>query len=95
MIGVYAVLKIQEGKGAEFEKYAEEAIAQVLEKEPGCLLYRLFKIKDDEYAFIETYEDQAALEAHGASDHFKANGRNFAKVLAGRPEVAYGPVIAG
>ena len=95
MIGVMAKLKIQEGKGPEFEKYAEEAIATVLKNEPGCLLYRLFKLKDDEYVFIESYTDQAALKAHGASDHFKASGKNFAKVLAGRPEIAFGPVVAG
>ena len=95
MVGVVATLKIQEGKSDEFEKIATEAIAAVTEKEPGCLLYRLIKLKDDTYVFIETYADQAALDAHGKSDHFKASGAKLATVLAGRPEIQFGSVVAG
>ena len=38
---------------------------------------------------MEVYQDQAALEAHGKSDHFKAAGPKLGPTLAGRPDVAY------
>ena len=95
MIGVSATLKIQEGKGPEFEKIAEQAIQAVLDNEPGCKLYRLFKVKDDEYVFIETYVDQAALESHSKTDHFKEMGKKLATVVAGPPEIKFGSVVAG
>ena len=36
---------------------------------------------------MELYEDEAALEAHGKSDDFKAAGRALRDLTEGRPEV--------
>jgi quinol monooxygenase YgiN len=35
------------------------------------------------------YDDQAAIEAHGKSDHFRAAGPGIGACLAGRPDIQY------
>lgn len=90
-IGVIATLKVQAGKGAEFEGVFRELAGQVRANEPGNTLYQVFKSKKEEntYVVMEIYQDQAALESHGKSDHFKAAGPKLGPTLAGRPDVAY------
>jgi quinol monooxygenase YgiN len=89
MIGAFAVLTIQEGKQAEFEAIAKELEAAVNANEPGVLLYKLFKLKDSttEYAFMEQYKDQAAVDAHRGYEHFKRLGRAMGPFLNGAPKV--------
>ena len=64
-------------------------MAAVNANEPGCKLYQCFKVQDStvKYVFMEQYEDQAAVEAHRASDHFKTLGREMGAYLDGRPEI--------
>jgi quinol monooxygenase YgiN len=90
-IGVVATLKVQDGKGSEFESVFRDLAAQVKANEPGNTLYRVFKSRADTatYIVMEVYADQAALEAHGKSDHFKAAGPKIAPTLGGRPDVQY------
>ncbi|HMP63292.1 MAG TPA: antibiotic biosynthesis monooxygenase, partial [Phenylobacterium sp.] len=40
MIGVVATLKVQDGKGGEFEQVFKDLMAQVKANEPGCLAYQ-------------------------------------------------------
>jgi quinol monooxygenase YgiN len=89
MIGAYALLTIKDGSQAEFEKVASELVAAVNANEPSCLLYQLFKVRDSEtqYAFLERYKDQAAVEAHRASEHFKRLGRAMGPLLDGAPVI--------
>lgn len=89
MIGVVAILKIQEGKNAEFEATVADLQKNVREKEAGNIQYDLFKSGDDPqtYVFMEQYTDGDALSAHGKSDHFRAAGAKFADVLAGAPDI--------
>ena len=90
-IGVIATLKVQEGKGAEFEGVFRDLAAQVRANEPGNKLYQVLKSRNDAntYIVMEIYADQAALEAHGKSDHFKAAGPKIGPTLAGRPDIHY------
>ena len=92
MIALLARLKVAEGKEAEFETVMLELAAQVRANEPGNQLYTL--VKDDAgYAVMEIYDDEDALKAHGASDHFKAAGAKFAGLMAGRPELNHFQVV--
>jgi len=86
MIALLARLKVAEGKEEEFEKVMLGLAAEVRANEPGNHLYTLVK-DDDGYAVMELYDDDAALAAHGASDHFKAAGASFAGLMAGRPDI--------
>jgi len=47
--------------------------ALVRQHEPGCLTFRVNRSNDDPNALLlyEEYADQAALDAHSASPHFK------------------------
>jgi len=36
---------------------------------------------------MELYADEAAMAAHGQSDHFKASGPSFKGLMAGAPEI--------
>ena len=90
-IGVIATLKVQSGKGQEFEKVFGELAGQVRANEPGNKLYQVFKSRKepDTYVVMEIYQDQAALDAHGKSDHFRAAGPKLGPTLAGRPDILY------
>ena len=87
MIGIFVHLEIQDGKQAEFEAVAKDLMAKVKANEPGCLTYQLYKKKGSEtdYYFMEQYTDQAALDAHGKTEYFKAAQPGLGACLAGRP----------
>jgi quinol monooxygenase YgiN len=89
MIGAVAELTVKDGSQAEFEKVASELAAAVNANEPGCLHYKLFKVRDSAttYIFMEQYKDQAAVDAHRASEHFKRLGRAMGPFLDGAPKV--------
>ena len=92
MIALLARLNVAPGKEKEFESVMLELAAAVRANEPGNQLYTL--VKDDEgYAVMELYDDDEALAAHGASDHFRAAGAKFAGLMAGRPELKRFEVI--
>ena len=51
---------------------AKELVAKVNANEPGCKLYALHHAEAPHtYVFMERYVDQAAVEAHRASEHFR------------------------
>lgn len=89
-ITVIAKLKVQPGKDADFEAAARQMIATVKESEAGTLAYILHKNTKDptEFVYYEVYQDQAALDAHGKTDHMKAFGGKIGSLLAGRPEIS-------
>lgn len=89
MIGVVAQIRIKAGEAAGFEDVAKKLVEAVNANEPGCKLYQLFKVQesDTDYVFMEQYEDQAAVEAHRASDHFKTFGAAMGPFMDGRPTI--------
>jgi quinol monooxygenase YgiN len=88
MLGVVATLKVKPGMESEFEKVAKELVAKVNANEKGCKLYALHTSDTPgTYVFMERYTDQAAVEAHRATDYFKALGRKMGEYMEGRPEV--------
>lgn len=91
MIGLIATMRVQDGKGEEFERLFGDLAAKVRAQETGNLLYRLCRSRTEPntYKVLELYRDQDALKAHGASEHFKAAGPGLGGVLAGRPEIEY------
>ena len=91
MIGVIAVLKVQDGKNADFEAVFKNLAAKGRANEPGNLAYGCTKSRTDPntYKVLELYADQDALTAHGQTDYFKAAGPGIGACLAGRPEIEY------
>lgn len=87
-IGVIATLRVQPGKEAEFESVFGELAAAVNANEAGNSYYRLFRTGETGiYKVLECYDDQAALDAHRASDHFRSIGARLGPCLAGAPEI--------
>ncbi len=73
MIGLIAKLKVQEGKGPQFETAFRVLAAKVTsDAEPGNLLYKLCKSRADPntYVVMELYADQAAVDEHPKTPHF-------------------------
>ena len=88
MIGVVATLRVKAGMEKEFEAVAKELVAKVRAGEPGCHLYALHRGEaPSTYVFMERYADQAAVDAHRATDYFKALGRKMGEYMDGRAEV--------
>jgi quinol monooxygenase YgiN len=73
-IVLIARLKVKKDS-VEKAKQAALAIVEDSRAEEGCLNYDFHQAIDDETVFIwhETWKNKAAIDAHGASKHF----RNF------------------
>lgn len=93
MLAVVAKLNVVAGKEAEFETAMLALAAQVRENEPGNHLYTLCKDADGGYSVMELYADEAALAAHGQSEHFKASGASFKGLMGGPPEITRMEVV--
>ncbi|MEI9991402.1 MAG: putative quinol monooxygenase [Rhizomicrobium sp.] len=86
-IGVIATIKIKEGTNEAFETAAKGLMAAVRANEPGNEIYRFCKADATTYVVMEIYADQAALDAHRNSDHFKSIGATLGPCMAGRPDI--------
>ena len=87
-IGVIATLRVQPGKEEAFEAVFAELAAAVRANETGNSYYKLFRTTDaGVYKVLECYDDEAAVEAHRASGHFRELGAKLGPCLAGAPEL--------
>jgi len=89
MLGVVATIRVQDGKGPDFEAVFLKLAAKVKANEPGNLLYQLTRSRTDAntYKVLEIYKDQDALVHHGGTDYFRKIGREMGPFMAGRPDV--------
>ncbi len=87
-ITVVAKLKVKAGNEVAFEEAGKEMISKV-RSEAGTQTYILHKDVRDPTTFVyyEVYQDQAALDSHGKTDHMKAFGGKIGALLEGRPEI--------
>jgi quinol monooxygenase YgiN len=88
-IGVIATITIQEGKNAAFEQAFLALAEQVRANEPGNIFYILHRSKTDPqvYKVLEQYHDEADLDAHGKTEHFREANKVLATMVAAAPEV--------
>lgn len=75
---ITAKIFVKPDKTADFIKAARTMIDSTM-KEPGCESYMLYQnpYEPTKLIFVETYKNQAAIEAHFASKYF----RNFGPVI--------------
>ena len=98
MISLIARLRTVDGKAEEFKAAARQQIAAVKANEAGrTLMYTLQQSQWDSNQFVvyEQYADDAALAAHGQTEHMKAFGGKPRGVVEGRPEIERFDVVAG
>ncbi len=70
-LNVSMIVETNENRGPLVEKATELVGLSLHDK--GCIDYDLYlsTTNDDRYLIVETWESEAALKAHMASDHFK------------------------
>jgi len=88
-ITVIAKIKAKAGSEGEVEGAFKEMIGKVRANEPGTLIYALHRSVQDPtvFVFYEVYQDQAAFDAHGKTEHMRALGAQLGGKLDGRPTV--------
>ena len=88
MLGVVATLKVKPGWTSSSRPSPRSWWRRSTPASPGasstpCTTAR----RPGTYVFMERYVDQAAVEAHRATEHFKTLGRKMGEFMDGRPEV--------
>ena len=89
-IGVTAKLVIQSGQNQAFEEVFARLAEAVNKHEDGCEFYKIYRHSEepDTYVVLESYVDQAALEAHRETEHFRSIGIELGPLLAAPPELS-------
>jgi quinol monooxygenase YgiN len=74
---VLATYKVKKGEGEQVAT-ALRAMIQPTRDEPGCRLYEVQRSLEDPLVFFlyERYDDEAAFQAHAASEHFTRHIRD-------------------
>lgn len=87
-VKIVAFVTVKPGQDEAFTAAARICVA-ASRGEPGVLHYDLWREAkgDRRFVFNELYADDAAVEQHMASDHFKAFGVAARDLAAGRPEI--------
>jgi quinol monooxygenase YgiN len=89
-------MKVAEGNEERLAQVLDE-LARASREEPGCELYIPSRSTEDprSYQIYEQYRDRAALEAHGASEHFQrlAAGVMFGLLEGERERTFYETIV--
>jgi len=87
-VKVIAFVTVKPGHEDAFVEAARVCVA-ASRAEPGVLHYDLWREAegDRRFVFNELYADDAAVQAHMGSEHFKAFGRAARDLAAARPEI--------
>jgi quinol monooxygenase YgiN len=80
---IVAKLSVKPEKVKAFTEAAKEMIEKS-NKEAGCKSYQLYQdpYNNTSFVFVEEYKNQAAVDAHFASDYFKAFGPKIGDLVA-------------
>jgi quinol monooxygenase YgiN len=72
---IVAKVSVKPEKIKDFTEAAKEII-QLSNQEQGCRFYQLYQDPYDnsKFVFVEQYDNQAAVDAHFATEHFKGFG---------------------
>lgn len=85
---VIAKVKARPGKVNELQSVLS-SLVEPTRKEPGCLSYELLQNKEDptDFTFIEEWQNNAALESHFATKHFKDALTHLPSLVAAEPDI--------
>lgn len=93
-VKIVAFVSVKPGREEAFVAAAQTCIT-ASRAEPGVLYYDLWREKDGERRFVfnELYVDDAAVQAHMASDHFKAFGTAARDLAVARPSITIAQAV--
>ncbi|MBQ9661874.1 MAG: antibiotic biosynthesis monooxygenase [Oscillospiraceae bacterium] len=82
MIKIIAKRLVREECLEDYIRLTEELVA-ASQAEPGCVTYTLNRCTENPrlFSFIEIWKDQAAIDAHNASEHFTRIVPQLGKLL--------------
>lgn len=85
---IVARLSVKPEKAADFVAAAKEIIEKS-NQESGCTFYQLYQDPYDhsKFVFVEEYDNQAAVDAHFSTEHFKAFGPKIGDLVTGPAEI--------
>lgn len=93
MIGVYAQITVKSEYAEAWEVIAQQLVQDTVSMDEGCVFYDFGKrISEDggatvEYAFLERWMTQEALDAHAVAEHHVRANEEWADYLAAPSEV--------
>ncbi len=89
MITIVARCSVKPEKTDEFMKIALDLV-DASRGEEGNVSYDLYADLSDpaKFAFIETWRDRAAIDAHNGTPHFKGFGERAGSLFAGPLDIA-------
>jgi quinol monooxygenase YgiN len=92
---IIAKIRVKKGSEGEFVGAAKEVVAAT-RREKGSVSYEFLGSPGDGqlFVFVEFWKDQAAIETHFASAHFKAFGEVLGKLSEGKPEITIYDIAA-
>jgi quinol monooxygenase YgiN len=87
-VKIVAFITVKPGSEEDFIAAARTCVA-ASRAEPGVLHYELWRETEgaQRFVFNELYVDDAAVQQHMASDHFKALGLAARDIATARPEI--------
>ena len=85
---IIAKVYIKTGSEADFISAAQEMITNS-NKEEGCTGYTLYQdpYEQTNFIFVESYKNQAAVDAHFAAPYFKGFGDKIANMTSKPAEI--------
>ena len=86
MLAIIVDFEANPGKGDEVREVLQTQARNSLEKESGCRHFDVCSDPDDPHKFFlyELYDDQAAIEAHGQTEHYAAFRASIDPLLKSR-----------
>lgn len=74
MILATAYFHVRPDAAEEFAAGAREVIARTRADEPGCVSYSCYRevLDEDQFVFLEEWQDMAAIGAHVQTPHYRA-----------------------
>ena len=86
MLAIIVDFEALPGKGEEVSEVLQTQGRNALEKEPGCRHFDVCVDPDDSHKFFlyELYDDQAAIDAHGQTEHYAAFRERIDPLLRSR-----------
>jgi autoinducer 2-degrading protein len=92
MVILHVTIQVKSEHVSEFLEVARYDAEHSEKDEPGCLRFDVIQDRDDtnRFYFYEVYRDDAALEAHRQTPHFKLYAEKVQAWLAAPPERRFG-----
>ena len=92
MMVLHVTIQLKPGHVSEFLEVVRYDAEHSEKDEPGCLRFDVNRDRDDQnrFYFYEVYRDEAALQAHRETAHFKLCFEKTQPWLAAPPERRFG-----